>query len=71
MYTTNVIEGLHRQFRKATKTKSVFPSDQSLEKMLYLVSQNVVKKWTQRYRNWDIIINQLMIFFEDRVENYL
>ncbi len=67
MYTTNIIEGLHRQFRKATKTKTVFPSDQSLEKMLYLASQNVMKKWTQRYRNWDIVLNQLMIFFEERV----
>lgn len=44
MYTTNIIEGLHRQFRKVTKTKSVSPSDQSLEKMLYLASQNIMKK---------------------------
>lgn len=71
MYTTNIIEGLHRQFRKVTKTKSVFPTDLSLEKMLYLASQNVMKKWTQRYRNWDSILNQLMIFFEGRVEQYL
>ena len=53
MYTTNIIEGLNRQYRKVTKTKSVFPSDSSLEKMLYLASGNVIKKWTQRYRNWD------------------
>lgn len=71
MYTTNIIEGLHRQFRKVTKTKSVFPTDLSLEKMLYLASQNAMKKWTQRYRNWDSILNQLMIFFEGRVEQYL
>lgn len=71
MYTTNIIEGVHRQFRKVTKTKSVFPTDQSLEKMLYLASQNVVKKWIQRYRNWDSILNQLTIFFEGRVEKYL
>ena len=71
MYTTNIIEGVHRQFRKVTKTKSVFPTDLSLEKMLYLASQNVMKKWTQRYRNWDSILNQLMIFFEGRVEQYL
>lgn len=44
MYTTNIIEGFHRQLRKVTKTKSIFPSDQSLEKMLYLASQNVTKK---------------------------
>jgi len=71
MYTTNIIEGFHRQLRKVTKTKSVFPSDQSLEKMLYLSSQNVMKKWTQRYRNWDVILNQLMIFFEGRIEKFL
>ena len=51
MHTTNVIEGLNRQYRKVTKTKSVFPSDSSLEKMLYLASQNMAKKWTQRYRS--------------------
>lgn len=71
MYTTNIIEGFHRQLRKVTKTKSIFPSDQSLEKMLYLASQNVMKKWTQRYRGWDQILNQLMIFFEGRVHKYL
>lgn len=71
MYTTNIIEGFHRQLRKVTKTKNMFPSDQALEKILYLASQNVVKKWTQRYRNWDLILNQLMIFFEGRIEKYL
>ena len=71
MYTTNIIESLHRQFRKVTKTKSVFPSDQSLEKMLYLASQNVMKKWSRRYKNWDYILNQLIIYFEGRIEPYL
>lgn len=61
IYTTNVIEGLHRQFRKVTKTKAVFPTDGSLRKMLYLASQNIVKKWTIRYPNWDMILNQLEI----------
>lgn len=45
--------GLNRQYRKVTKTKSVFPGDQSLEKMLYLSSENITKKWPQRYRGWD------------------
>jgi len=71
MYTTNAIESLHRQFRKVTKTKSVFTNDQSLEKILYLASQNVIKKWTQRYRNWDSIINQLAILYDDRLKVYL
>lgn len=61
IYTTNVIEGLHRQFRKVTKTKSIFPNNDSLRKMLYLASQNITKKWTMRYRNWDIILSQLEI----------
>lgn len=71
MYTTNVIEGLNRQYRKATKTKSVFTSDISLEKMLYLASQNAMKKWTQRYRNWDLVLSQLIVLHGDRINQYL
>ena len=71
MYTTNVIEGLNRQYRKATKTKSVFTSDISLEKMLYLTSQNAMKKWTQRYRNWDLVLSQLIVLHGDRINQYL
>lgn len=67
MYTTNIIEGLHRQFRKVTKTKTIFPNDQSLEKMLYLATQNIMKKWTMRFREWDKIINHLEIMFEGRI----
>ena len=71
MYTTNIIEGLNRQYRKVTKTKSVFPSDAALEKMLYLASENVIKKWTQRYRNWDQVLNQLIVLYGERLTNYL
>lgn len=71
IYTTNIIEGLHRQFRKVTKSKTVFPSDSALEKMLYLSSRNVLKKWTQRYRGWDQVLNHLMIMFEDQVVQYI
>lgn len=49
----------------------MFPSDQSLEKMLYIANQNVMKKWSQRYKNWDLILNQLMIFFDERIQGYL
>ena len=66
IYTTNIIEGLNRQFRKVTKTKSVFPNDESLRKMLYLASQNITKKWTQRYKNWDIVIRQLEIMHDEK-----
>ena len=71
MYTTKIIEGLNRQYRKVTKTKSVFPSDIALEKMLYLASENIVKKWTQRYRDWDQVLNQLIVLYEDRITEYL
>lgn len=59
--TTNAIEGLNRQFRRVTKTKSVLPNDDSLRKMLYLAIQNLSDRWTQRCRNWDLIQNQLEI----------
>lgn len=71
MYTTNVIEGLNRQYRKVTKTKSVFPSDGALEKMLYLASENIIKKWTMRYRNWDQVLSQLTLLYDDRLAQYL
>jgi transposase-like protein len=71
MYTTNIIEGFHRQLRKVTKSKTIFPSDEALEKMLYLVSMNVLKKWTVRYKNWDIVLNQLIIMYSGRLEKYL
>lgn len=69
--TTNIIEGLNRQYRKVTKTKSVFPSDISLEKMLYLVSRNVTKKWTQRYRGWDQVLSQLTVLYAERLTQHL
>lgn len=71
MYTTNIIEGLNRQFRKVTKTKSIFTNDTSLEKILYLASMNVMKKWTQRYRNWDLVLSQLTILYGERINRYL
>ena len=71
MYTTNIIEGLNRQYRKVTKAKSVFPSDTSLGKMLYLASKNITKKWTQRYRNLDQVLGQLILLYEERLTYYL
>jgi transposase-like protein len=66
IYTTNIIEGLNRQFRKVTKAKTMFPTDDALRKMLYLASNNIVKKWTLRYRNWDSVLNQLDILFSSK-----
>lgn len=67
MYTTNTIESLNRQFRKYTKTKSVFPTDMALMKCLYLSVKNISKKWTQPYRNWGPILSELSIMFEGRI----
>lgn len=71
IYTTNIIESYHRQLRKVTKEKSIFPSYDALLKMLYLVTQDVMKKWTIRIPNWGQIILQLSIFFPDRVNTQL
>lgn len=68
IYTTNTIEGFNRQLRKVTKSKSVFPSDSSLLKMLYLATIDITKKWTGRRQDWGEIRSQLEIFFEDRLE---
>lgn len=65
IYTTNTIENLNSQFRKVTKTKLIFPNDDSLLKMLYLAVERVAKKWTRNYPDWDLVINQLNIVFSD------
>ena len=67
IYTTNAIEGFHRQIRKVTKTKGAFPSDMSLLKLVYLASENISKKWTQPLQNWSITVSQLSIIFGDRL----
>ena len=71
IYTTNMIESYHRQLRKVTKGKAVFPSDEALLKMLYLVTQDVMLKWTGRIHNWGQILLQLSVFFPDRVNSFL
>ena len=71
IYTTNLIEGLHRQFRQITKNKPSFTNDDSLRKMLYLASQKISTKWTQRCRNWDVILRQIeLIFGEEKEEEF-
>ena len=71
IYTTNMIESYHRQLRKVTKGKSVFPTDEALLKMLYLVTQDVMLRWTSRIHNWGQILLQLSVFFPDRVKSFL
>ena len=71
IYTTNIIESVHRQFRKLTKTKGAFPNETALTKLLYLGIKNASKKWTMPGRNWSLTISQLAIFFEGRLDKYL
>ena len=67
IYTTNAIENFNRQLRKVTKTKSAFVSDDALMKILYLTTMQIVDKWTMPIRDWDMILDNLMIYFGDRV----
>ena len=67
IYTTNAIEGFNRQLRKVTKSKSVFPTDDSLFKMLYLAMIDITKKWTGRRQDWSAIHAQLAVYYADRM----
>lgn len=71
IYTTNMIESYHRQLRKVTKGKSIFPTDEALLKMLYLVTMDVTRKWTGRVQNWGQMLLQLSVFFPDRIGQHL
>ena len=68
IYTTNQIENYNRQLRKVTKTRTIFPSDDALFKLLYLATMDITEKWTGRDRDWSKILSQLCIYFEERIE---
>src|SRR5690606_575174 len=63
IYTTNAVEGFHRQVRKVTKTKGAFTNDMALLKLVYLATKNIEKKWTSPLQNWSLTIQQLYIKF--------
>lgn len=67
IYTTNAVEGYHRQLRKVTKSKSVFPTPEAARKLLFLANRDILKKWTLPIHNWPLILNQLVIRFEGRL----
>lgn len=71
IYTTNMLEGFNRQLRKFTKTRTVFPTDDSLRKSLYLATEQVMKKWTSPLPNWGITLMKLEIIFKERIEEAL
>ena len=66
IYTTNAVEGLHRQLRKVTKNRSVFPNDEALTKILFLAIQDVMKKWSMPLANWALTISQLAVMYDGR-----
>jgi transposase-like protein len=66
IYTTNTIEGYHRQLRKVTKNKAAFPTPEAVRKLFYLATQDIKKKWTMPIQNWANILNQLAIRFASR-----
>lgn len=68
IYTTNTVEGFHRQVRKVTKSKGAFTSDMALMKLVYLVTRRIEKKWTSPLQNWGLTVQQLAIRFEGRLE---
>ena len=63
----HAIEGFNRQPRKVTKAKSVFPTDDSLLKMLYPAMMDITKKWTGRRQDWSLIHAQMTIYFAGRM----
>lgn len=67
IYTTNTIEGFHRQVRKVTKTKGAFTSDMALIKLIYLAQKNISEKWTMPLSNWATTAQKLAIWFPDRM----
>ena len=66
IYTTNAVESYHRMVRKFTKSKAIFPTDDSIKKIIYMSIKEISKKWTMPVRDWGLAYSQLAIFFEDR-----
>ncbi|MCB0732308.1 MAG: transposase [Ignavibacteriae bacterium] len=70
IYTTNTVESVHRQFRKATKNRDLFPNDDALKKMLYLAYRDLSKKWTLPIQNWALILSNFSVYFNDRFNDF-
>jgi len=71
IYTTNTIEGYHRQIRKVTKNKGVFTSDMALLKLIFLATERIQQKWSMPLANWAICASQLKIIFAHRMKTDL
>lgn len=68
IYTTNAIEGYNRQLRKVTKNKTVFPTEEAIRKSFYLAHRDIAAKWTMPIPAWPKILNQLVIYFDGRIQ---
>ena len=68
IYTTNSVENFNRQLRKVTNSKTIFPTDDALFKMLYLAMMDATKKWTGKAWDWGLTLDQLCIYFGDRIQ---
>jgi len=66
IYTTNAVEAYHRMVRKFTKAKAIFPTDDSIRKVVFLSTKEITKKWTMPLRDWPMAYSQIMIYFADR-----
>ena len=71
IYTTNMVEGFHRQLRQVTKTKGAFTSDNALIKLLFLAIERITEKWTSPLQNWSLTFSQLSIYYRDRIKPHL
>jgi len=67
IYTTNAVEAYHRMVRKFTKSKAIFPTDDSIRKVIFLSTKEIAKKWTMPVREWVSAYSQILIFFAGRV----
>jgi putative transposase len=68
IYTTNTIENLNRGIRKYTKTKTQFPNENAATKSIYLSIKNIEQAWTKPISNWQLLLHQFMIIFENRCQ---
>ena len=66
LYTTNAIESLHMQLRKALKIRGHFPTDEAATKLIYLVLRNIARRWQKAPREWKAAMNQFAILYPDR-----
>ena len=71
IYTTNVLEGFNRQVRKFTKVRTIFPTDESLNKCVYLATMKIMEKWTQPIHNWGTTLAELSLYFEEQLKDEL